>query len=87
VLQVARPVGTGIAGGHEQRAVRRLDEPDRDADRSPGRPTARLDDDDLAPARELLADRVEGVPPPVLGSVRQRPFSCQDLPSVTTDGA
>ena len=75
-LQVPGPVGVGVAGGDEQAAVRLLDEPDRGDDVAPGHPSPGDDPDDLPPARELVADLV-----------RQRPFCCQDLPSVTTAGA
>jgi len=75
-LQIAGPVGIGVAGRDEQAAVRLLDEPDRDGDLAPGDPTPSREPDDLPPAGELFADLV-----------RQRPFCCQDLPSVTTAGA
>ena len=75
-LKVAGPVGVGFAGRDEEGPIGLLVESDRNRDGAPARSTARLDPDDLAPLGELIADVVRA----------QRP-RCQDLPSVTTDGA
>jgi hypothetical protein len=75
--EVERPVRLGAAGSDEERPIRLLDVPDGGMGRPAGFPAARLEEDDLAPGGELLADRV---------SPRQR-LRCQDLPSVWTEGA
>jgi hypothetical protein len=74
-LEVAGPVGLGVAGRDEHAPVGFLDEADGDRDVPATDPAAGDDPGDLAPADELRPDLV-----------RQRP-RCQDLPSVATAGA
>jgi hypothetical protein len=76
-LEISGPVGVRVAGRHEQGPVGFLDEADRDRNLATGDATGRQDSRDRAPADELIADLVRA----------QRPRCCQDLPSVTTDGA
>lgn len=75
-FKVSCPVRIGLAGRDEQGPIGLLEKSDRDGDSAPARSAACLDPDDLAPLCELVADVVRA----------QRP-RCQDLPSVTTDGA
>ncbi len=81
--QIGGPVGARVAGSDEQRAVRLFHEPDGRDDRAPALPAAGLDRDGFLPADELFEIGVAG------HGKRgpYRPRSCQDLPSVATDGA
>jgi hypothetical protein len=81
-VEISHPIGTGLAGGHEEAAVWLFDEADVGDDRHRADPPLRLDAGDLAPSHELLADVVRRP-----GHGPQRPRCCQDLPSVTTAGA
>jgi hypothetical protein len=60
--EVACPVDVFLGGGHQERAIIRLDEADRGASRPAGPPAAGLEDDDLAPGGEILLEG--GLPTP-----------------------
>jgi hypothetical protein len=60
--EVACPVDVFVGGGHQERAIIRLDEADRGASRRAGPPAAGLEDDDLAPGGEILLEG--GLPTP-----------------------
>lgn len=74
-LEIAGPVGV-LHPRNEQAAIGLLHETEGDLDGAARRPTEGLEPGDLPPAGELLAQ-----------AVRQRPRTCQDLPSVATAGA
>ena len=69
--EVQGPIRFRLRGRDEIRPVGLRDEPERDPDGPTTRSALRLDEEDLPPSGELLAD-VRG----------QRPLPCQDLPSV-----
>jgi hypothetical protein len=77
--EVRGPVALERSGGDEDRAVRLVDEPDRDRPPRAGSVAA-----GPQPGEPLVWRAVQGGPRVVAGRQRLR---CQDLPSVATDGA
>lgn len=80
VAEIERPVGMFGSGRDKDCAVRVLDEADRGPDGVARKPAACLEQRDLAPSGELLADLISGA------GQREAP-RCQDLPSTPTAGA
>jgi hypothetical protein len=89
-------VGSGVPRGDEIGAVRLLDESDDGDDGPAARSPSSGDRHDLAPSHqvstELVADHAghakDAKEMPIARSApTYRAPSCQDLPSVTTDGA